>query len=163
MKPPDTNDSVLDLPCLAEVFEALRRGKHIAARDGELFHALKQHESQHEALFTKLGFKLVHHARDFFLLSRRLELYRALGQNGRFHVHPRRIAGGSGRYCRRYRYDAPFCLQRFATPPWRTLSNLHARGGNYDARRPGCHCSHNGTLRLRAAITTRSDWTSICG
>ena len=66
MKPPDTTDGALDLPCLAEVFEALRRGRHIAARDGDLFHALKKHESQYEILFAKLGFKMVHHARDFF-------------------------------------------------------------------------------------------------
>ncbi len=55
-----------DLPHLAEVFEALRRGKHLAMKDGEMYHALKRHESAFEPLFAKLGFKLAHHPRDFF-------------------------------------------------------------------------------------------------
>jgi hypothetical protein len=66
MKSEEKSNAVLDLPNLAEVFEALRRGKHISARDGELFHALKKHESLFEALFSKLGFKMVHHTHDFF-------------------------------------------------------------------------------------------------
>lgn len=60
------NDIVLDLPHVAEVFEALRRGKHISMKDGDLFNALKKHEPVYEQMFLKLGFKLVHHARDFF-------------------------------------------------------------------------------------------------
>jgi len=66
MKSEEKSNAVLDLPNLAEVFEALRRGKHISARDGELFHALKKHESLFEPLFSKLGFKMVHHTHDFF-------------------------------------------------------------------------------------------------
>ena len=66
MKPEEKGEVVMDPPHLAEVFEALRRGKHISPRDGELFHALKQHEGLYESLFAKLGFKIVHHARDFF-------------------------------------------------------------------------------------------------
>ena len=66
MKQEGNNDSILELPKLAEIFEALRRGKHISVRDGDIFHALKQHGSKYEALFAKLGFKLVHHPRDFF-------------------------------------------------------------------------------------------------
>ena len=66
MKPEEKSDGVMDLPHLAEVFEALRRGKHISSRDGDLFHALKKHESLFEALFARLGFKMVHHTRDFF-------------------------------------------------------------------------------------------------
>lgn len=66
MKSEEKSNAVLDLPNLAEVFEALRRGKHISARDGELFHALKKHEILFEALFSKLGFKMVHHTHDFF-------------------------------------------------------------------------------------------------
>ena len=66
MKSEEKSNVVLDLPNLAEVFEALRRGKHISARDGELFHALKKHESLFETLFSKLGFKMVHHTHDFF-------------------------------------------------------------------------------------------------
>ncbi len=66
MKPEEKSDGVLDLPHLAEVFEALRRGKHISARDGDLFHALQKQERLFEALFAKLGFKLIRHTRDFF-------------------------------------------------------------------------------------------------
>ncbi len=62
----ESDNGVLGLPYLAEVFEALRRGKHISMKDGDLFHALKQHETVYEQLFSKLGFKLVRHARDFF-------------------------------------------------------------------------------------------------
>ena len=66
MKTESNSDSVLGLPHLAEIFETLRRGKHISARDGDIFHDLKRQETLYEALFSKLGFKLVHHARDFF-------------------------------------------------------------------------------------------------
>lgn len=66
MKEDGNNVSMLDLPKLAEIFEALRRGKHISVRDGDIFHALKRQHSQYEALFDSLGFKLVHHSRDFF-------------------------------------------------------------------------------------------------
>ena len=62
----ETNCNVMDLPHMAEVFEALRRGKHVSMNDGDLFHALKKHEAVYEKLFSKLGFHLVHHARDFF-------------------------------------------------------------------------------------------------
>jgi hypothetical protein len=61
-KPP----AILELPHLADIFEVLRRGRHLCMRDGDLFHALKQHAPLFEALFAKLGFKLVHHPRDFF-------------------------------------------------------------------------------------------------
>ncbi len=60
------SENVLDLPHLAEVFEALRRGKHISVRDGDLFQALEKRERLFEALFEKLGFKLIRHPRDFF-------------------------------------------------------------------------------------------------
>ena len=66
MKSESHSDSVLELPHLAEIFEALRRGKHISARDGNIFHDLKRQEALYEALFTRLGFRLLHHARDFF-------------------------------------------------------------------------------------------------
>ncbi len=66
MKEDGKNDSILELPKLAEIFEALRRGKHLSVRDGDLFHALKRQGSKYEAIFAKLGFKLVHHPRDFF-------------------------------------------------------------------------------------------------
>ncbi|MDD2600291.1 MAG: hypothetical protein PHO37_13875 [Kiritimatiellae bacterium] len=66
MKQEQKKDYVLNLPHLAEVFETLRRGKHISTRDGDLFHALKQQESLFEALFQQLGFRLIHHTREFF-------------------------------------------------------------------------------------------------
>lgn len=66
MRDDEQNPAVLDLPHMAAIFEALRRGKHITLSDGEIFHALKKNETLYEQLFAKLGFKLVHHARDFF-------------------------------------------------------------------------------------------------
>ena len=66
MRDNEPNHPVLNLPCMAEVFEALRRGKHISMKDGETFLALKKHQEAYEQLFAKLGFKLVHHTRDFF-------------------------------------------------------------------------------------------------
>ncbi len=62
----DKNNDVFDLPHLAAVFEALRRGKHLSSNDGEMYLALKKHETVFEQLFSKLGFKLMHHPRDFF-------------------------------------------------------------------------------------------------
>ncbi len=56
----------MELPCLAEVFAALRRGRHLAARDGELFQALEQNQEAFTELFARLGFKLIHHARNFY-------------------------------------------------------------------------------------------------
>lgn len=66
MKPEGNSDSVLELPHLAEIFEGLRRGKHISARDGDFFQDLKRQWSLYESLFARLGFKLVRHTRDFF-------------------------------------------------------------------------------------------------
>jgi hypothetical protein len=56
----------VELPRLAKVFESLRRGKHICMSDGQLFSALKANTDDFQALFSQLGFELVHHARDFF-------------------------------------------------------------------------------------------------
>ncbi|MDX9973792.1 MAG: hypothetical protein RBU21_12480 [FCB group bacterium] len=66
MRDSEQSNAVLDLPHMAEVFEALRRGKHISMKDGDIYIALKRHEGAYEHLFSELGFKLVHHARDFF-------------------------------------------------------------------------------------------------
>lgn len=66
MRDSEQSNTVLDLPHMAEVFEALRRGKHISMKDGDIFHALKKHQGDYEQLFSKLGFKLIRHARDFF-------------------------------------------------------------------------------------------------
>ncbi|MFO7534864.1 MAG: hypothetical protein R6X19_04140 [Kiritimatiellia bacterium] len=66
MKTEERDGNALALPHLAAIFETLRRGKHLSARDGDLYHALKKQEPLFGALFDKLGFKLVHHPRDFF-------------------------------------------------------------------------------------------------
>lgn len=60
------NIPAYDLPHLDKIFEALRRGKHITARDGDIFYALKKNEAAFESLFEALGFRMLHHARDFF-------------------------------------------------------------------------------------------------
>lgn len=66
MKQEEKSGGVMDLPHMARVFEALRRGKHISLKDADVYHALKKHAGDYEQLFSKLGFKLVHHSRDFF-------------------------------------------------------------------------------------------------
>ena len=66
MRDNQQGSAVLDLPHMAEVFEALRRGKHVSMKDGDIYHALKMHEDDYGQLFAKLGFRLVHHTRDFF-------------------------------------------------------------------------------------------------
>jgi hypothetical protein len=63
-----------DWPHLREVFEALRRGRHLSARDGDLFQALKQHTDAFEKLFDQLGFRLEHHPRDFFYFRNQADL-----------------------------------------------------------------------------------------
>jgi hypothetical protein len=57
---------LFDLPHLEEAFEALRRGRHLALRDGELYHAVQKHEEAFRELFERLGFTLVRHPRDFY-------------------------------------------------------------------------------------------------
>jgi hypothetical protein len=56
------------LPELKAVFAELRRGMHLAAEDGALYHALRQHERDYAQLFAALGFELVHHPHQFFYL-----------------------------------------------------------------------------------------------
>jgi ADP-ribose pyrophosphatase YjhB (NUDIX family) len=68
MKAEPKSALALDLPHLAEVFEALRRGRHLCQRDGELFQDLQQREALYTELLEKIGFKLVRHPRDFFYL-----------------------------------------------------------------------------------------------
>ncbi len=55
-----------DLPHMEDVFDALRRGRHITLRDGELFQALQNHQEEYAELFGNLGFDLVRHSRDFY-------------------------------------------------------------------------------------------------
>ena len=60
------DDPLVDLPHLAEIFEALRRGRHLDIDDGVLYGSLKAKEDAYTAMFAQLGFELRHHARDFF-------------------------------------------------------------------------------------------------
>lgn len=55
-----------ELPHMEDVFDALRRGRHITLRDGELYQVLQDHQEEYVALFGNLGFELVHHSRDFY-------------------------------------------------------------------------------------------------
>lgn len=60
------NSDAFDLPHLEDVFEALRRGRHLALRDGELYEAVNKHQEAFTDLFARLGFQLVRHQRDFY-------------------------------------------------------------------------------------------------
>lgn len=51
---------------LGEVFQALRRGRHLDIDDGVLYADLKGHAEEYRALFAQLGFDLQYHPRDFF-------------------------------------------------------------------------------------------------
>lgn len=55
-----------DLPRLEEVFDALRRGRHLCPEDGDLYWALRDHHAAYADLFGRLGFRLEAHPRDFF-------------------------------------------------------------------------------------------------
>ena len=55
-----------DIPKLSEIFEALRRGRHICAEDGDIYWALRDNFEHVQALFTSLGFRLEAHPRDFY-------------------------------------------------------------------------------------------------
>jgi hypothetical protein len=46
MKQEEKSSGVTNLPHMARVFEALRRGKHISLKDGDIYHALKKHASE---------------------------------------------------------------------------------------------------------------------
>ncbi len=59
-------DLFVDLPDLGDVFEVLRRGRHICMSDGKLYASLKAHTEDFGAMFAQLGFELVQHPRDFF-------------------------------------------------------------------------------------------------
>lgn len=74
MTPNSTQSTLPEWPHLREIFEALRRGRHIAHRDGELFQALKRNETAFTQLFQQLGFRLEHHPRDFFYFRNQADL-----------------------------------------------------------------------------------------
>lgn len=58
--------SPFDLPHLREIFDALRRGRHLCAADGKLYWALRDNLDAYLNLFHHLGFHLQVHGRDFF-------------------------------------------------------------------------------------------------
>jgi len=60
------DESGLMLPRMAEVFDALRKGRHICSEDGGLFIVLRDHREAYETLFTNLGFDFREHPRGFF-------------------------------------------------------------------------------------------------
>ena len=55
-----------ELPRLAEVFDALRKGRHLAPEDADLYFELNSGESAFTELFAKLGFELQKHPRGFY-------------------------------------------------------------------------------------------------
>jgi len=62
-------DGKTHLPALADIFHALRRGRHISAADGTLFTHLATHGEAYRTLLEDLGFVLKRHPRDFFYLE----------------------------------------------------------------------------------------------
>lgn len=57
---------LLELPDGAELFDALRGGKHIDQEERKLYFGLAEHFEKFRALFGYLGFELRRHERGFF-------------------------------------------------------------------------------------------------
>ncbi len=55
-----------DLPHLEQVFQELRRGRHICPEDGPLYWAIRDNLEAFQLLFSRLGFRLEAHPRDFY-------------------------------------------------------------------------------------------------
>jgi hypothetical protein len=51
---------------MAEVFDALRKGRHVCPEDGAIYLAIRDHRDAYETLFENLGFNFREHPRDFF-------------------------------------------------------------------------------------------------
>ena len=60
------NEPGLMLPNMAEVFDALRKGRHLCSEDGRVYLALRDHRDAYETLFSNLGFDFQEHPRGFF-------------------------------------------------------------------------------------------------
>lgn len=58
-----------ELPYLADIHTALRKGRHLTLEDGPLYEALASHYDAFNALFKGLGLTLVCHERGFFYLE----------------------------------------------------------------------------------------------
>lgn len=54
------------LPHLREIFDLLRRGRHICEADADYYWALKDSLEKYAAFFDQLGFSLVEHGRGFY-------------------------------------------------------------------------------------------------
>lgn len=54
---------------MAEIFDALRKGRHICLEDAALFLALRDNRNAYETLFTNLGFKFQEHSRGFYYFN----------------------------------------------------------------------------------------------
>ncbi len=54
------------LPHLREIFDLLRRGRHIAEADADYYWALKDNLDKYTAFFDQLGFTLTAHGRGFY-------------------------------------------------------------------------------------------------
>lgn len=59
-------NSRFNLPNLAEIFDNLRKGKHICPEDKDLYYPLEQEYEAFNDLFKHLGFDLVKHPRNFY-------------------------------------------------------------------------------------------------
>jgi hypothetical protein len=60
------DESSLMLPRMAEVFDALRKGRHVCSEDGAVYLALQDNRDAYGKLFTNLGFDFQEHPRGFF-------------------------------------------------------------------------------------------------
>jgi chromosome condensin MukBEF MukE localization factor len=63
------SSDLAELPYLEQIFDDLRRGKHLAEGDGPHVHALRENVEAYARLFDALGFTLVQHPRGFFYFS----------------------------------------------------------------------------------------------
>lgn len=61
-----SQNSPFALPYLSEIFDALRRGRHLCAEDGGPYLSLRENLDAYHDLFKHLGFRLEQHPRDFF-------------------------------------------------------------------------------------------------
>jgi hypothetical protein len=73
-----------DLPRLAEIFDQLRRGRHICREDGDIYWLLQKNRQDYEDLFTALGFRLEGHPREFFFFRGEGSLSKQASKMGLF-------------------------------------------------------------------------------
>lgn len=60
------------LPHLREIFDLLRRGRHLAEADADYYWALKDNFEKYAAFFDQLGFTLTAHGRGFYYFHERV-------------------------------------------------------------------------------------------